>query len=101
MCDGIATLVMTASFDRKGYTPDMFNKIVPKLTLIQKIQLYLTLPYGMLLACMRQFNQKLEFNDVYNGSKLTGEKTLRFTKPLQCGTDLNEKLKIQKGGPYR
>ena len=34
MCDGIATLVMTSSFARKPYSKDMFNQLVPRLSLV-------------------------------------------------------------------
>ena len=50
MCDGIATLVMTSSFARETYLPKMFHQLVPKLTIVQKAQLYITLPYAMYLA---------------------------------------------------
>ena len=56
MCDGIATLVMTSSFARDSYTPEKFHQLVPRLTLQQKVQLYLTLPYSMYLAYMCQMN---------------------------------------------
>ena len=65
MCDGIATLVMTSSFARDSYSPDKFHQLVPRLTLQQKVQLYLTLPYSMYLAFMCQMNQKLQYNEVY------------------------------------
>lgn len=65
MCDGIATLVMTASFARESYSPEMFNQLVPRLTFAQKAQMYLTLPYSMYVAYMSQFNQRLQHNEVY------------------------------------
>lgn len=57
--DGIATLVITGSLNSNGYTPDMFTRIVPKLTWVQQIQLYLVLPYAMFIALKAQFGNKL------------------------------------------
>ena len=34
MCDGIATLVMTSSFAADSYSPDKFQRLVPKMTFL-------------------------------------------------------------------
>ena len=54
-CDGITTLVATANMSGDTYTPKMFPNVVPRMSLFQKVMVYVTLPYSIYIAFMSQF----------------------------------------------